>query len=265
LWQNVANDSIGNGHASRVFYTSSNALIGTIRIVAVLAILCVASPSPAAEPAKQVPAKPLVWIIDGAGDLRGCSTSLTKTFPDDVDFQPYSWSHGHRRIVVDQTDYKYARTQGERLAELIQERQGKEPGRRVVIVAHSAGAAVALAAAEKLPKASIDRLVLLAPSVASEYNPLPAAKACKEGMDVFTSSKDIWALGVGVKIVGTTDDRRTSVAAGKNGFDLKKPDPAVRQQAWTKDDAKLGHNGGHYGAYAPDYAKKYLLPMMLGK
>jgi alpha-beta hydrolase superfamily lysophospholipase len=216
----------------------------------------------AADPAQT---KPLVWVVDGAGDLRGCSTSLMKSFPDQVEFKTFSWSHGHRRIVADQADYKHARRQGELLAEAIQERQKKEPGRRVVVVAHSAGAAVGLAAAEKLEKNAIDRLVLLAPSVASSYDPLPAAKACKEGMDVFTSSKDIWALGIGIKLVGTTDVKRAGTAAGKNGFDLKDAAPNIRTHAWAKDDAKLGHNGGHYGAYTPEYAKKHLLPILFGK
>ncbi|CAN5211952.1 hypothetical protein BH11PLA2_BH11PLA2_02210 [soil metagenome] len=225
---------------------------------------------PITDPAKPAPLKlaadrPLVFIVDGAGDLHGCSNSLTKSFPTEVEFVPFSWSHGYRRIVIDQTDYKYARQQGETLAESILERQKKEPGRRVVLVAHSAGAAVALAAAEKLPKQSIDRFVLLAPSVSSQYNPLTAARSCKEGIDVFYSNKDIWALGVGIKIVGTTDDRRTSSAAGRVGFDMLKEDIAIRQYGWMKDDAKLGHTGGHYGAYSPDYAKKYILPMMLGK
>lgn len=232
----------------------------------VLTLLILAWPLVAqtAAPVVALPsAKPFVWIVDGAGDLKGCSTSLTKSLAKEAEFEAYAWSHGHRRIVLDQTDHQYARLRGEQLAEKIQERRRKEPDRRVVLVAHSAGAAVALAAAEALPKDGLHRLVLLAPSVASQYDPRLAAAACREGIDVFISSKDIWALGIGVSLVGTIDGHRATSAAGRYGFDLDCQ--AVRTVSWSKDDAKLGHTGGHYGAYAPDYARKNLLPLIVGK
>ena len=205
----------------------------------------------------------LVWVLDGAGDLRGCSTALTKTFADNpyVELRQFYWSHGYRRIVSDQTDYVHARRQGERLAEVIQDEA--KAGRRIVIVAHSAGTAVALAAAEKLPPGSINRLVLLAPSVSNKYDPRPAAKACKEGIDVFCSSRDIWALGVAMRIVGTTDSRHGSQAAGRYGFEGISDD-RIHQYFWTKDWNALGHTGGHYGCYAPEFAKAHLLPLFLG-
>lgn len=208
-------------------------------------------------------ARALVWVLDGAGDLRGCSTSLSKTFADSprLELHQFHWSHGYRRILLDQTDYIHARKQGERLAEAILD-QAKS-GRRLVIVAHSAGTAVALAAAEKLPPGSIDRLVLLAPSVSTKYDPRPAAKACKEGIDVFCSDKDVWALGVAMKLVGTTDSRQSSQAAGRFGFDGI-ADDRIRQYFWDKDWSVLGHTGGHYGCYAPNFARTQLLPLFLG-
>jgi pimeloyl-ACP methyl ester carboxylesterase len=230
---------------------------------AIVAIILLIGRVGASEPAVSKP-KPIVWVVDGAGDLRGCSMGLEKAIGDQIELRGYTWSHGYRRIVTDQTDVRHARAQGEILAERILAACRKEPRRRVVLVAHSAGAAVALAAAEKLPNDCIDRMILLAPSVASTYDPRPAAAACLEGIDVYYSHKDVWALGVGMKLVGTTDASKSTVAAGRVGFRLESRDHAIRQHAWTKDDAKLGHTGGHYGAYAPEFAKAKLLPAITG-
>jgi pimeloyl-ACP methyl ester carboxylesterase len=202
--------------------------------------------------------------------MRGCSTALAAVAAADDDpaeVAAVPWSHGYGRLVLDQTDYQYAREQGRRLADLIREQATRNPGRRQVVVAHSAGAAVGLAAAESLPPGAIDRLILLAPAVSDRYDLGPAARSAREGIDVFYSRKDVWALGVAMRLVGTTDRGRWSVAAGRTGFRVPAGADwagAVRQHAWGPDLAATGHDGGHYGAYAPGFARQYLMPMMLG-
>ena len=110
--------------------------------------------------------RPLVWVVDGAGDLRGCSNALTQAnlqAGSPVEVATFAWSHGSRRLLLDQIDAAHAREQGRRLAAEIRARQAREPGRRMVVVAHSAGAAVALAAGDNLPPDSVDRVVIMAP------------------------------------------------------------------------------------------------------
>ena len=34
--------------------------------------------------------------------------------------------------------------------------------------------------------------------------------------------------------------------------------------AWQPSDRELGNDGGHYGAYQPDYLKVRVLPVLLG-
>lgn len=213
-------------------------------------------------------ARPLVWVVDGAGDLRGCSTALTRVnMPagNPVELCPFPWSHGFRRVLIDQIDLPHAKMQGARLAAKIRERQALDPGRRVVVVAHSAGCAVALAAGECLPADSVDRMLLLAPSVSTDYDIRPALRAAREGLDVFCSKKDRLALGVGVRMVGTTD-KFLGAAAGLHGFKMSGSPvqdaeaTRLRQHFWSAEMARTGHTGGHYGVHAPAFIQAYLFP-----
>ena len=140
----------------------------------------------------------------------------------------------------------------------------------VVVGAGSAGCAVALTAGEVLPSGSIDRMILLAPSVSTGYDVRPALWAGREGLDVFCSKKDWVALGFVVRVVGTTD-RFGAAAAGRRGFQpmpSKELSPAetarFRQHFWSEDVAWTGHTGGHHGMHAPDFVIAYLLPLMTG-
>lgn len=214
--------------------------------------------------------RPLVYVVDGAGDLKGCSTALTKAMfaeGNPVELSPVVWSHGYRKLLLDQVDVVHARRQGIKLAETIRDVRAREADRRIVLVAHSAGAAVALAAAEQLSAGTLDRLVMLAPSVSRGYDLRPALAACREGIDVFCSSRDRWALGVAMRLVGTTDDHRSRKAAGRVGFDVPCADELaghVRQHFWTPENKADGHDGGHFGAYSPAYVRRHILPQLTG-
>lgn len=219
--------------------------------------------------------RPLVWLLDGAGDLKGCSNGMIPAnavagYP--VELSIFPWSHGYRRLLMDQIDSTHARLQGARLAEAILERKAQEPGRRVVVVAHSAGCAVALAACDLLPIDSVDRVILLAPSVSTGYDLRPTLWSAKEGVDVYCSRKDWVALGFVVRVVGTTDNFWSGSAAGRLGFKPKKANALadleaarLRQHFWSPDVVWTGNTGGHHGANAPGFIQAYLLPLMMGK
>jgi pimeloyl-ACP methyl ester carboxylesterase len=214
--------------------------------------------------------RPLVWVVDGAGDLKGCSTALSSAnmlAGNPLELSVFPWSHGYRRLLLDQIDWQHAKTQGERLAVAIQSRKEREPGRRVVLVGHSAGCAVVLAAGDALPPDAIDRTVLLAPSVSTGYDLRPSLSAAKEGLDVFCSRKDWVALGFVIRVVGTTD-AGSGTAAGRFGFRPKgevASDPAVsaklRQHFWSAEQAWTGHTGGHHGMHSPAFVHAYLFPL----
>lgn len=218
--------------------------------------------------------RPLVWVLDGAGDLKGCSNALTQAdtvagYP--VELSVFPWSHGHRRLLLDQIDMTHARLQGAKLAQAIQERRAQEPGRRVVVIGHSAGCAVVLTACDLLPMDAVDRVVLLAPSVSTGYDIRPTLWSAKEGVDVFCSTKDWVALGFVIRVVGTTDNFWSGSAAGRWGFRPKVTTgyaeleaSRLRQHFWSQDVAWTGHTGGHHGMHAPVFVQSYLLPLMTG-
>jgi hypothetical protein len=214
------------------------------------------------------PARPLVWVADGAGDLKGCSTALAKAGVP-AELAVFPWSHGHYRLLADQTDAAHAREQGAWLAGVVRERAAREPGRRVVLVGHSAGCAVVLAAGDALPPGAVDRVVLLAPSVSPGYDLRPTLRAAREGVDVFCSRKDWVACGAVVRVVGTTDAGRVrGPAAGRWGFRpaaLTDAEAArLRHHYWDEDMARAGHDGGHHGVHAPGFVRAYLFPLLAG-
>jgi hypothetical protein len=219
--------------------------------------------------------KPLVWILDGAGDLKGCSNALgaaNAAAGEPVEMTAFPWSHGYRKLLRDQVGTTHARAQGERLAQAILDRKAMEPGRRVVVVGHSAGCAVALAACDTLPMDAVDRVILLAPSVSTGYDIRPTLWSAKEGVDVYCSKKDWVALGFVVRVVGTTDNFWSGSAAGRLGFQPKGSvaladleSARLRQHFWTPELAWTGHTGGHHGMHAPVFVQTYLLPLMAGQ
>ncbi len=225
-----------------------------------------------ASPAEDT--RPLVWVLDGAGDLKGCSNALAcanMLAGEPVELTVYPWSHGYRRLLADQIDTAHAREQGARLAAAVLERKAKEPNRRIVLVGHSAGCAVVLAAGDVMPRDAVDRVLLLAPSVSTGYDVRPTLWSAKEGIDVFCSRKDWVALGFVVRVVGTTDNR-SGAAAGRLGFKLKGANALAeleaarrRQHFWTQEVAWTGNTGGHQGTLAPEFMKSYLLPLMTGQ
>lgn len=236
---------------------------------------CLAWSAASAEAAHLPASKPLVWVVDGAGDLKGCSKALAHANAvagNPVELAVFPWSHGYRRLLRDQIDGGHARRQGARLGEAIWEQRQRQPDRRMVLVAHSAGCAVALGAGDVLPPDSLDRILLLAPSVSAGYDLRPTLLSAREGVDVFCSKRDWVALGFVVRVVGTTDNFWSGTAAGRWGFRQAQQaaqDPLIarrlRQHFWSPEVAWTGHHGGHHGMHAPGFIHTFLMPLILGQ
>ena len=119
---------------------------------------------------------------------------------------------------------------------------------------HSTGCAVLLAAAERLPPGSIEKITLLAPSVPDQYDLRPALITSRKGIDSFYSPQDQLVLGLGMMIIGTTDPN-SRTAAGLSGFRqiYSGPNDAalyqkLTQHPWDSSMESSGNDGSHCGS-----------------
>jgi pimeloyl-ACP methyl ester carboxylesterase len=215
----------------------------------------------------------VVFVANGAGDFRVASQRLSALVIETgapLEIELVDWSRGYGRSVTDQVDRDNQVLQGRRLAEQVIEYRQAHPERRICLLGHSAGGAVVLSAAECLPPGSVDRMVLLSPSTSTQHDLRPVLRACREGIDHFHSRRDFFVLGLGMRIVGTTDgDHRP--AAGKLGYRPMTchPEDAIlyaklRQHPWEPSQRATGHNGFHFGNIESDFMRAYVLPLLVG-
>jgi len=141
------------------------------------------------------------------------------------------------------------------------------PGRPVVLVGQSGGAAIAVWAAERLPAGHrVDGIILLAAALSPEY-PLDNALArSRRGIVSFHSSRDRFFLGAGTTISGTMDGKHGS-AAGRVGFTV--PADGARagayrrklfQVPWREQVYRSGL-GGHLTSGSRDFVARHVGPL----
>ena len=162
----------------------------------------------------------MVFCADGAGGLGETTDTLAQVIAAEkvpLRVERVEWSHGEGRFLIDHLDQRNLKLKGEALAREARQWQSRYPGSRICFVGQSAGCAVLLLAAAAMPADSVDRVVLLAPSVSSGYDLKPALRATREGIDVFYSERDWFVLGLGMAFSGTTDGQLPPVA-GRVGF-----------------------------------------------
>jgi hypothetical protein len=217
------------------------------------------------------PKADVVFVADGSGDYRTASLSLGQAVnatAAPLRVETFVWSHGYGKMYEDHVDHDNHIYEGRRLACLVMSFKRRCPERAVYLVGHSSGAAVILAAAQAVPPDTIERIVLLAPAVSSEYDLRPSLRSCRCGLDVFTSRRDVGALAIATGVVGTADRRRTS-AAGRVGFTpiLAYPEDQqlytkLRIHPWTRSLAWSGNRGSHYGTLGQQFMRSYILPLL---
>jgi pimeloyl-ACP methyl ester carboxylesterase len=241
------------------------------RLLPALLCLALAAAIAGGEAAASGPvAQGVVIVCDGSGDFRTLSTGMARAVAEarlPLYVETFVWSHGLGRYVIDHADHRNHLAMGRLLAERVLAWRRTYPGLKVYLVGHSAGSAVVLAAAERLPPDTADRIVLLAPSVCPDYDLRRALASAREGIDVFTSDHDRFILDVAMRVVGTAD-RRWGPAAGRVGFRPVVSTPAdaalyerLRQHSWDPALRWTGHDGGHYGSNRCRFISAYVLPL----
>lgn len=213
-----------------------------------------------------------VFVANGSGDSGTLTNNLSVAVEESstsLGVESFNWSHGRGLSLADHMDRDNQVAQGKRLAAQVIE-YTKVPGApKIYLMGHSTGCAIVLTAAENVPPGTIEKIVLLAPSVPDTYDLRPAILATRGGIDSYHSKKDQYILGLGMFILGTTDPDSRS-PAGLHGFRLIYSTPNdnaiyqnLRQHHWDPAVEWSGNNGGHNGSLTTGFLKSYVLPDML--
>jgi pimeloyl-ACP methyl ester carboxylesterase len=245
-----------------------------LRAWLLLALLpgCAGLPSPIESCVPPTTASGIVLVVDGAGGYQHAPRAIAAAVDDlhlPLYVRSYDWTHGWGPGLADVVDHEYLLCQGRWLAEEICRYRRAQPAVPIYLVGYSAGSAVALAAAEALPSATLERIVLLAPAVSSSYDLRRALASTRGGLDAFTSVRDRFYLGLGTAVVGTADGKREA-PAGRVGFCPPVPLPGegalaakLRQHPWDCSVAWTGNEGGHTGSLRPAYLRAFVVPLLL--
>lgn len=205
-----------------------------------------------------------VFVANGAGNYQMLSKSLrlvTKLHSIPLEIVTHDWSHGKHRVFADHLCYQHAREEGKKLADSVMAYRVHNPNRSIHLIGHSAGATVVVSALEHLPPRTVERAVLLAPSLSADYELQPALSAVQDKMHVFYSKHDYVLLGICTRILGTPD-RSWSGSSGRIGFCANPPPEKLVQRAWEPGDYLHGNNGGHFGSYAPGFLRHHIVPLL---
>jgi pimeloyl-ACP methyl ester carboxylesterase len=186
----------------------------------------------------------------------------------------YDWSKGPKGMFVsDLVDEARNRAAAKDLATMIETYVAAMPNRPVTLIGHSGGTAVVVWALEDLPEAcKVERVVLMAPALAPDYDLSRALRAVRRRLYVMYSYADVGLMAAGTAVFGTMD-RQHSVSAGLTGFRLpadltlaqKVEYMKVRQIPWTINLVKSGHLGGHMGWTTTRFAREFIAPILTGK
>lgn len=231
---------------------------------------------PPIEPTYVPPqAQATIFVVDGVGGYQSCARVLNLVVAQDrlpLSVQGVFWNHGLGKPIADLTDQSNRVQEGQRLAQTIQIHRQTYPGQPIHLISHSAGGGVLLTAVESLPPNSVERIILLSPAVSQKADIRPALRCARLGVDVYTSDRDWFYLGLGVRLFGTADGQRGSGAAGRYGFNNSayNPEDAIlyarfRQHPWDPALAWTGNEGQHTGTFQAAFLRAYIVPLLVNR
>jgi pimeloyl-ACP methyl ester carboxylesterase len=146
------------------------------------------------------------------------------------------------------------------LAEDISRWRSENPDQLLYLMGYSGGGGVASLVLEALPDGvSIDRLILIAPAISTDF-PIDrhAREHVAEFVVNFASVKDM-QVGLGTRLFGTID-RKYEYAAGYDGFSVMSEQLA--QWHWHEADHQIGHYGNHVAYLGRRWQRDFLVPAL---
>src|SRR5262249_55875138 len=155
--------------------------------------------------------------IGGLDTLGVCARCVLPAAGVVHEVREFDWTHGKLRLLRDLQDTRHLIAKADELAEQVRRVKEEDPRRPVFLVGHSAGAGLVRAAAERLPPATLERLIVLSAAVSPTYDLRPALRATRGEVVAFSSQMDLFVLDWGTSLFGTVD-RVYGPSAGQCGF-----------------------------------------------
>jgi pimeloyl-ACP methyl ester carboxylesterase len=237
--------------------------------------LCVLSVFAVLPARAENPAAPLPGVVFVAGGVGGADPlapfaklgfSLAG-LPHDV--HEFVWTTGFGRLVRDVQDTDNLHKRADELARLVLWYKQTYPGRPVYLMGHSGGTAIVLAAAELLPPATVERIILLSPAVSAGYDLRPALRATHREIVCYHSPLDRFWLHWGTSTFGTMD-RVYGLGAGVHGFDVptdldeegKALYGRLVQVGWKPEMVLSLYSGFHFSTSMPGFLARNVAPWL---
>src|SRR5262249_23252659 len=111
----------------------------------------------------QEPPPGVVFIVGGVGGLGFGGSSAPKGPPKAGvrhEIREFVWTHGWGQIFKDLQDTPHLLSKAEELAAEVRQVKAQNPEQPVYLVGKSGGTALVLAAAERLPPQTVERIIL---------------------------------------------------------------------------------------------------------
>jgi pimeloyl-ACP methyl ester carboxylesterase len=183
----------------------------------------------------------------------------------------YDWTASPMLLVYNLRALDHNRAEARKIADKIVAYQQQYPGRPVHLIGYSGGGGVAALVLEALPPDHrIATAILLAPTLACDYDLRLAISRTEHGIHNFYSPLDAPILMVLGTVVGTTEGRHT-LPAGAVGFETPPAVAANQRDAYkaavvqiSYDPAMLldGHTGGHLGWANATFVAHHVAPLL---
>lgn len=213
----------------------------------------------------------IVFVINEVGDNELLSLNMkevlcTSRAPFAMDVVHWSSFDGRHKDHRDPDRRVQAATC---LAGKIVNSRRAQPHARVIVLAHGDGSHIALLAAEMVPPKSVDRIILLAPSVSCLYDLRPALQSTRDGIDNFFCKDDSRLEHLQDKL-RTADGKRVVPPAGTVGFCVPAPrfpgielyQTLLRQHKWSWECENFDHVGWHNSWVHMRFLRPFVLPLL---
>lgn len=224
-------------------------------------------------PLPETAARPgVVFVVGGVGGIDPLGWSARWALPwagVPHEIREFIWTHGRGRILQDLQDHAHLLLMADQLAGAVRRVRDAEPDRPIYFLAKSGGTGLVLAAAERLPPESVERIVLLSAAVSPTYDLRPALRATRGEIVAFISPNDRLILGWGTSRFGTAD-RVYGPSAGLTGFfpprELDEEGHRLYtrlvQIPWQPQMMRHGFGGAHLGDSLPAFLRHFVAPWL---